>query len=96
MSDLYAGYFSRNEAGMWSDTLLRKKATHARSGCGPVAKAWQDIKTKDRSLTDQIHSELALEIAEAREHWVVENEYNSHLQVGAWTSIITLAGEVLD
>jgi len=35
---------------------------------------------EDRSLTDQIHSELALEIAEAREHWVVENEYNSHLQ----------------
>ncbi|KAF5832511.1 hypothetical protein DUNSADRAFT_11583 [Dunaliella salina] len=40
---------------------------------------------EDRSLTDQIHSELALEIAQAREHWVVENEYNSHLQVGCLT-----------
>jgi len=40
-----------------------------------------DRMKDEKSSTAQLHSELAMEIAEAREHWVAENEYNSHLQV---------------
>lgn len=63
-----------------------KFSQSARRSGGCVPRCWRAARRYERmgaeqSETKATYAELATEIAEAREHWVAENQYNAMLQV---------------